>query len=213
MRAKFEVHTVFTAGRSMMIMGWVIEGQFKAGGSLSVPGFPRRIIIAEVRQFRAEQAGLRPGIIGLLISVSDEWEQARLKELAAPGQVFQIDSGINIPEGYALAAIVAVSFGNAAIVLRLPEFEAIFAGFVLGILEMYIIRFLSERQLTYAALAMVLNAGLGSLAILGYCAVQTHVLCDRNPIVLSFMPAMMMASLTATDAILWAFARLRKREG
>ncbi len=93
MTARFEAEAAFMIrGRGLLLAGWVVAGVVRPGMSLSIPGFPVRLVVQGLQHMTVNpKAKLRPGIIGLLFPLFGEAEQEAWRKLKVKGRVFCID--------------------------------------------------------------------------------------------------------------------------
>jgi hypothetical protein len=201
MKAKFKAKAVSESrGRGMVIAGWLVHGTCRVGSSILIPGFPRRLIIKAFDHVYVDAQAGGAFAFELLLPVSDEAEQTLLRELVVEGQVLEIRDH-DIPREYVLLAFAVLLFPSRAPLI----------GFGLGFLEMYALRMSAIQWLIVdPLLAIVLNTGLGTLALLVFCSVGTNALCDRNPIILTIIPSIVITAVLATNVVIWAVGYLRR---
>jgi hypothetical protein len=96
MRAIFEADSTFKIrGRGFVLAGWVIDGKVRPGMSLSFPMFPEKLVIQGIEHISVNpEAGLRPGLIGLLFTPSILAEQPDWIALDVKGQIFEVEDEI-----------------------------------------------------------------------------------------------------------------------
>ncbi len=94
---------------------------------------------------------------------------------------------------YILAAEVIAAALNAVGVI-LGTVPAVILGLILGILQINMIGTVErgERRTVYLILGTVINTGLCSLLLIGYCSARINPVCGRNPIILSIIPGALL---------------------
>ncbi len=91
MTAQFRACDAFIIkGRGLVLTGWVIEGNLKVGMTLSLPAFPRRLIIDGFEMIHTSDPALPK--LGLLFLSTDQAEIQLWMSLDVKEKIFEVTS-------------------------------------------------------------------------------------------------------------------------